>query len=315
MFVNFLNQLSPSPTVAEIPVPPKTEPKPKPETVRIPMELALRLKSKEHAYIKIWVTPEIAQYLLDTTNLKNPRPIRDQHVNKLAIDMSQGRWEFNSVPIVIGSDGILLDGQHRLTACVLSGCAFETVIALGINPSASVTYDTNMVRSTGTIAHTQGILNSHACCAVANLLLIHENWGIQGMNNDNRQPSKTQIIARAAADKKLQLIASHCQAWGAGLVHPRIINFTYYLFSNQEPHLADRFFEEFRNGANIADDNPVFQLRKRLFTNKISKAKIRPLEIIALFFKAWNAYKKDRPVRELRWRSRGDSPEPFPNIG
>ena len=93
------------------------------------------------------------------------------------------------------------------------------------------------------------------------------------------------------------------------------MTFCYYLFSEQNAAKADRFFEEFSLGADLRGDSPVYHLRERLLANRISKSKLPMLEIIALFFKAWIAYRQGRTVRNLRWRSEGPAPEKFPEIG
>ena len=65
------------------------------------------------------VTPAIAtRWLGLNTNNRHPR-ITD--VRALAADMRGGRWQQNSETIKFGTDGRLIDGQHRLMAIELSG--------------------------------------------------------------------------------------------------------------------------------------------------------------------------------------------------
>jgi len=35
---------------------------------------------------------------------------------------------------------------------------------------------------------------------------------------------------------------------------------------------------------------------------------------VALFFKAWLAYRQGRPIRRLFWKTDGPSPEKFPRL-
>lgn len=73
------------------------------------------------------ITPEQAEDYLKYRNEKN-RPIRKKAVGRFAADMRAGRWTITHQGIAFGADGSLMDGQHRLAACVASGVPFETSV-------------------------------------------------------------------------------------------------------------------------------------------------------------------------------------------
>ena len=264
--------------------------------------------------VRMNVPPQLAAQWLAVCNTRNPRRLDDTYVYKVAIDLIEHRWVWNGTPIRFASDGTLLDGQHRLTACVEANVPLDTDIIFGMSAATLSTIDTGRTRTVSQIGTSEGIANSSAACALANLVLIHEACGIEHMRNDSHQPSKAQILQRVQADAHIAYVAGHISKLRNGFTHPRVIAFCYYLFSKQDKELADVFFAQFKDGANLASDNPVFQLRSRLFTNQSSKAKLPMLEIIALVFKAWIACRKNQAVRELRYRSSGNAPERFPQI-
>jgi hypothetical protein len=74
------------------------------------------------------ITPAIAAAYLDASNTSN-RPMRPQHVRALASDMQAGMWMLTHEPIAFASDGVLLDGQHRLAAIVQSNKSVEVAVA------------------------------------------------------------------------------------------------------------------------------------------------------------------------------------------
>ena len=78
--------------------------------------LASLLRATSPVRLRILVTPEMAKYWLETTNIKN-RPLSEAHWMKLWLDIAEGRWKYNGEPISFGTNGALLNGQHRLTAC------------------------------------------------------------------------------------------------------------------------------------------------------------------------------------------------------
>jgi hypothetical protein len=144
--------------------------------------------------------------------------------------------------------------------------------------------------------------------------MLHGKHGIQYLNDPSRQPSKTQIVEAARNLPRMEAAVAKASVLGRKIAAPRIIGFCYWVFAGQDPGLAERFFEELAHGVNLSSDNPVYALRERLLADRRGKAKLPPLEIIALFFKAWIAYRVGRPVRKLFWRSDGPAPEKFPDL-
>lgn len=72
------------------------------------------------------VTPELAESWL-ARNTANRR-MRRATAEAYARDMESGDWRENGDAICFAVDGTLLDGQHRLTAVVLSGISVPLLI-------------------------------------------------------------------------------------------------------------------------------------------------------------------------------------------
>ena len=84
-------------------------------------------RSKEIEQRVLKVTPAHAEKWLEM-NTGNRRS-RPSHVRHLAKQMEMGRWMLSPEPIVF-SPQRLLDGQHRLSAVLMSGCTIEASVAL-----------------------------------------------------------------------------------------------------------------------------------------------------------------------------------------
>src|ERR1039458_6783003 len=97
--------------------------------------------------IRVMVAPATAKHWLEIANKKNRKKV-DGHWLEIAIEMEEGRYKYNGLPILFGSDGVLLDGQHRLTACVEAGVTFDTDVVFGLDPTVLDTIDTNVVPRT-----------------------------------------------------------------------------------------------------------------------------------------------------------------------
>lgn len=80
-------------------------------------------------YEVVNVDPKLANKWLIESNLSNRR-LRPSHVKHLADQMLQDRWKLSPEPIVFNKTGLLLDGQHRLSAIVKSGVNQDMVVAI-----------------------------------------------------------------------------------------------------------------------------------------------------------------------------------------
>ncbi len=83
------------------------------------------------------ITPTEAQKWLDHNRIN--RPIRKAHVKRLAAAMKRGEWVVNHQAIALNGTN-LLDGQHRLSAILLSGLPYVEMSV--IRDAKDSTFDT-----------------------------------------------------------------------------------------------------------------------------------------------------------------------------
>ena len=114
------------------------------------------------------ITPGLAEKWLEN----NPanRGIRKFHAEAIARDMKAGRWQTNGDAIRLNGDGSLIDGQHRLLACVLSGVPFETVVISGLPSEVRATIDGNAKRTHGDRLAMLGVANANRVSATARMV-------------------------------------------------------------------------------------------------------------------------------------------------
>jgi|APSaa5957512576_1039674.scaffolds.fasta_scaffold44889_2 hypothetical protein len=115
------------------------------------------------------ITPEVAKALLDK-NINN-RNITQSHLALIKSEILSGNWQYNGQPIIIGEDGRLLDGQHRLTAVVETGIPIDTAVIRGIADDAFVTIDTGKVRGGADVLSIAGSkYGSHIASAIRKII-------------------------------------------------------------------------------------------------------------------------------------------------
>jgi hypothetical protein len=98
------------------------------------------------------VTPVWAEMVLKSCNTDN-RPMRLHWVKALAGAIKRGEWKITHQGIGFDSDGILLDGQHRLAAIVMSGQAVQMPVTIGLDRAAFSVVDVHTKRSIGDLTN------------------------------------------------------------------------------------------------------------------------------------------------------------------
>ncbi len=103
-----------------------------------------------------FVDPDLAKTWLDAHNTHN-RPISKVHVATLAADLTAGRWKTTHQGVAFDTNGVLVDGQHRLAAIVEAGIGATLQITRGVDPQAFEVIDQHKKRTAGQILAMEGI--------------------------------------------------------------------------------------------------------------------------------------------------------------
>lgn len=121
----------------------------------------------------VLLTPDLAAWLLDG-NLDGNRRLSSREVDRIANDITEGRWKANGDTIKVNESGKLIDGQHRCHAVIQADIAVPTMIVFGVSDDRDTmaTIDTTArprsVRDIYEIATGKKADNSHL--AATNLL-------------------------------------------------------------------------------------------------------------------------------------------------
>ena len=258
------------------------------------------------------ITPAKADVMLERN--KGNRPINLRRAQNYAKQMADGKWMLNGQAIVFSREGALNDGQHRLTACIISGMPFVSDVRFGIEREAFMVTDIHGARTAGHMFHIAGIPNYNVAASAARLLLMYET-GTLLTNGGTVDTSPTALREVLEANPELHnSVSAGMAVYRQGkLLSSSVAAILHFLFSCIEADLADAFMDQLGNGLGLTRrTDPIAKLRERLIENKAAKAKLPVVDIMAITIKAWNKYRRGKTIQSLVWRSRGDAPEPFP---
>ena len=121
-------------------------------------EMVVKTKDGEMKICVMDITPKKANELLCLNT--NNRIIRNSRVQMYSRDMANGSWKANGVPIVLGNDGELKDGQHRLQACVKSGKTMKNTLVVYLPKIQANCFDLGANRNARDIAKLSGMGDS-----------------------------------------------------------------------------------------------------------------------------------------------------------
>src|SRR4051812_21202988 len=137
------------------------------------------------------ITPEVAKEMLDRNKVN--RPVRKRVMITLARDMSNGAWKLTGDPILFDVEGNLIDGQHRLHACIHAGVPFETWVGLNADPSVQDVKDTGARRTLSDVLHMRGESSSIMLASILRAVAVQEED--YEMRSGNYVPSYTRLLS------------------------------------------------------------------------------------------------------------------------
>jgi hypothetical protein len=250
------------------------------------------------------VTPAEATLWLDTKNAHN-RPLSQSTIERYTQEMKAGRWVHNGSSIVFGKSGNLLNGQHRLKACVAANKPFDTLIVYGIEDSAFDTIDDGIKRSLADVLAIKGEHNFRLLSTGVRFLWIYATGQIPTRDLRRGQiatkPLLEETLRKHPGLRQSTKYYSLLKSRPGGLLVPSGMAIgLHYLFSLVDEAKADKFFDILQSGIGLHEGHPILALRARLISGKReSSSSLTDPAIYFYVVTTWNAFASDEPLRRL----------------
>jgi len=257
------------------------------------------------------VTPDIAREWtgLNTRN----RSVRYTRVAQLARDMKAGKWVLNGESIKIADDGTVIDGQHRLYACIQAEVPFETVVIRGLPLEVQDTVDTGMARKMADVLALNGEKYTALLAAIARWAF---KWlhGVKTTGARDQEPTHGEMLALIDADPRLReaaVWADHARARFKS-VNGSVYGMAWLLFHGSDHLSAEVFLEKILSGENCASGDPALAFRNRIWKARENGERLTQYEQLGYLILAWNAFQEDRKLARLQEPRGGFKPASFP---
>jgi hypothetical protein len=255
------------------------------------------------------ITPERAEQLLSSNTIN--RGISGSVVEKYFRDMRDGRWLLNGQTIKLTASGQLIDGQHRLEAVKKARRPFPAIVVEGVPEACIGSLDFGHKRSLGEILRDRGEVNTASLASALRWLWMIKHEVVLAAKISPTNGEMLQLLDKYPNIRVGQKHAPGLREFlGSGVTAA-----LHFMFSQKDATKAEEFFERLIDGVALQSTNPVYQLRERLIKIRAShRVRVAEAERVALAIKAWNAYREDRPIQQLSWRTRGAARELLPTV-
>jgi len=264
---------------------------------------------------EIKMTPALAIKLLQA-NVMN-RLLSPRRVNSLAHAMASGNWRNDGNPIKMGSDGRLIDGQHRLAAVIQSGASVTMLLATEVDPLVRMTVDTGRSRSFRDYLRMEDVRQASDVAAAVRLVFTYRDGTLQGSEwqaqsigiedlwklYQSERDEFTAAVSAAGMLRKQSELHMPRSALGACA----------FLFAEVAEDWLQEFFAELRHNA-TPSNGPMILLRLTA-SDSWKRRMVSQKMAMAFMIKAWNIYVRgDDKTQVLAWKNSGTGREVFPAI-
>jgi hypothetical protein len=256
------------------------------------------------------ITPTMARIMLAEHNRGN-RALKQKRF-RYAKDIRDGKWKMHSQGISFARDGLLNNGQNRLTAIVLADRPAKMSVAFGEDRAVFSVLDTGATRGGADTLHVAGVKNTYAAAAAARLFNIVTSAAPRAnasYSNDvilqtiNDHPG---IVDQTTAGQR---IATRLKMSGS----PATVAFHLIEQSSKYAERLPEFIEYLAVGNIPEKRNPILVLREALKDRRLAPPRggsYAPL--CAAVILAWNLWVRGKgaSLSQITWGT--DKPFPKP---
>lgn len=246
------------------------------------------------------ITPAVATQWLEQ-NTSN-RPLSKMTVHRFASDLKNNRWKITGEAIKFCEDGTLLDGQHRLAACVKADVPMTTIVVYGLPRETQDVMDSGKPRRLTDVMAMHGHANTSAI-QTALRLLINEREGRSAVGGGGAITT-ADGLATLAKHSRLPLYVPAARSLPRG-ISTGMVGYVRYVTSTFCGGAidADAMIAVLKTGIPSYDGDAIHKFRERMiggYVDTMGSHQSR-VSVFYTFKDCWNKFVKKQPVKILRW--------------
>lgn len=251
------------------------------------------------------ITPEVAAQYLER-NIGN-RMMRAHRVTQYAEAMRRFQWHLTGDPLVFSRDGVLIQGQHRLAACVQAGVAFTTYVMRNADPACYGVLDSGATRRlSDTLTH-NGISYGSQAATVVRLVVA---WRA-GVGED-----RVKLRSLITRDDEVAFALQHGEALIDAVKKGRVIKqainanansfgaFAFEVVDRGRSEELDLFLGGLASGAGLQTGDARLALRNWFANATTATRRPSATQVLMTVAKTWNHWIEGRGILQVKpWKA------------
>jgi len=258
----------------------------------------------------ITITPALAKAWLEK-NLPTNRRLSNHSVDRLVHEMEKGYWKITGDSIKFNTSGHLIDGQHRLRACIKANITIQSMVVWGVRDDAFDAIDRNQVRSNAQILSIRGEKNANSLASALRYLYCYRCGDL------TRGSLAVSIIGPQDLEELLQKEGGLRESIRAAMPLKSLLSigpggFLHYILAEKDMTSADIFINQLATGEMLRKTEVVYKLREKLIKSNLIKQQKDDrnvtLEKLGMCVTVWNLLREGSKKTTFDY----DTADPFP---
>lgn len=261
------------------------------------------------------ITPAKAAQLLEA-NTSN-RPLSRSIVRSFAEAMARGEWKTTHQGIAIDTNGVLVDGQHRLAAIVEADMPMKLTVFTEVSPDSFDVLDTGKKRNAADVLAIEGEKYTLQLASMLRTVWLYDNRRDLSWSGGNARVTNHQILEVLEANPKIRdyTVVGEQLANETGMIKSAAGAASYLVARANSAAKIEPWLEGLIEGAGLTKTDARLKLRNLMLNmarRQAGEARRRhdTREQVVLYLSAFNAWAAGESVSRLRYNA-GD---PVPAI-
>jgi hypothetical protein len=246
------------------------------------------------------------------------RPLSKATVRGFADAMRRGDWLVTHQGIAFDTNGVLVDGQHRLAAVIEAEMPVDMTVFTEVEPDTFDVLDTGKRRNAADVLAIEGEKSSSTLAAMVRTLWLYYNRPDASWTGGGATVTNHQIVQTLAAHPKLRDYVPLGEQISAetGMMKAAAGAAAYLVEQANRGKKAKlaRWHDGVIEGAGLRRNDPRLVFRRTMFSmarrQGAAPRRRDTREHVGLYLKAFNAWAAGEALNQLRFTAR----EPVPAI-
>ena len=263
------------------------------------------------------ITPSLALAMMEHNKSDewHNRPESKSALERFKAAMRRN-WKLTGEPLIFSVSGRLLNGQHRLVACIETGLSFPCLVVFGIDDDAFKYIDIGTRRTAAHIFMIEDIPNYAVVAAASRVVLAYDQRQIgSGEHSGVKLVIENQeLLDWYRSNERIQESVHFGALTREASHHSKTVGTAlHYIFARKHRANADEFCERVGAGIGLEKSSPEYRLRKALDDSaKDEKKRLHWSTKMAYTVISWNNCRQGTSPRTLTWRTEARPDAPFP---